>query len=198
MRPVRTGGDISTRERRIEELKSRGVEFVSDLPRLFVLHAKCERLGPNSRATSFRSSKSTLASSSHGSPLNTPASRHRSQRLAQPPPHRRLLVGMRRSYGVLLLRLSLPPGVRLRDRRRNHLEGSLHRRVRLQRVLGRGHLRSPRCCLSAALSGIAWRQVAERRTVHEPDRGISRWLGDARGRPERESPGRSVGTLATD
>jgi hypothetical protein len=31
MRPVRTGGDTSTRERRIEELKSRGVEFVSDL-----------------------------------------------------------------------------------------------------------------------------------------------------------------------
>lgn len=46
-------------------------------------------------------------------------------------------------------------------------------------MLGWGHLRSPRCCLSAALRGIAWRQVAERRTVHEPDLEILA-LGDAR------------------
>jgi hypothetical protein len=38
-------------------------------------------------ATSFRSSGSTLASSSHGSPLITPASGRRSQQLPQPPPH---------------------------------------------------------------------------------------------------------------
>jgi hypothetical protein len=68
--------------------------------------------------------------------------------------------------GFYFCKLSLPPGLRLRDRRRNHLEGSLHKRVRLQRVLGRGQLRSPRCCLSAALSGIAL--ATGRRTQDSP------------------------------
>ena len=47
-----------------------------------------------------------------------------------------------------------------------NLEGSLHTRVRLQRVLGRGHLRSPRCCLSAALSGTA--QATGLRSTGQP------------------------------
>src|SRR5450755_606747 len=56
----------------------------------------------------------------------------------------------------------------------------------------------PEMLSSAALRGIAL--PTGRRTQDSPRTGPreSRWLGDARGRPERERPGRSVGTLATD